>query len=62
MSTAKAQTTSGSLALNDSEQRPIKYVAIVLRLLGYLFRHPAPIAATIAMMLVYSGIAGWLTC
>ena len=55
MSTAEAQTTSGSLALNDSEQRPIKYVAIVLRLLSYLFRHPAPVAATIAMMLVYSG-------
>ena len=55
MSTTDAQRTSGSLALNDSEQRPIKYFSIVVRLLGYLFRHRLPVAATILMMLVYSG-------
>ena len=63
MSTSNTKTTSGSLVLNDSEQRPIKYVTILLRLLGYLFRYPVPVAATIAMMLVYSGtvvIMPWL--
>ena len=55
MSTTDAQRTSGSLALNDSEQRSIKYFSIVVRLLGYLFRHRLPVAATILMMLVYSG-------
>ena len=55
MSGTDAQATSGSLVLNDSEQRPIKYRVIVLRLLGYLFRHRAPVSVTIAAMLVYSG-------
>ena len=35
MSSIDAKAASRSLVLNDSEQRPIKYVAIVLRLLGY---------------------------
>ena len=55
MSSTDAQTPSGSLMLNDSEQRPIKYRAIVLRLLGYLFRHRVPVAVTIVTMLVFSG-------
>ena len=55
MSSTDAQTPSGSLMLNDSEQRPIKYRAIVLRLLGYLFRHRVAVAVTIVTMLVFSG-------
>ena len=55
MSSTDAQAPSGSLELNDSEQRPIKYRAIVLRLIGYLLRHRVPVAVTMATMLVYSG-------
>ena len=55
MSSTDAKAPSGSLELNDSEQRPIKYRAIVLRLIGYLFRHRVPVAVTIATMFVYSG-------
>ena len=55
MSSSDTQLTSGSLSLNDSEQRPIKYRAVVLRMLGYLFRHRGPVAVTIVAMLVYSG-------
>ena len=55
MSSTDAKAPSGSLELNDSEQRPIKYRAIVLRLVGYLFRHRVPVAVTIATMFVYSG-------
>ena len=55
MSGTDAQAPSGSLQLNDSEQRPIKYRAIVLRLIGYLFRHRVPVAVTIVATLVFSG-------
>ena len=63
MSSTDTQTPSASLVLNDSEQRPIKYRVIVLRLLGYLFRHRVPVAVTIVTMLVYSGavvVMPWL--
>ena len=55
MSSTDARAPSSSLVLNDSEQRPIKYRVIVLRLLGYLTRHPTPMAITVVAMLVYSG-------
>ena len=55
MSSTDTQGPSVSLELNDSEQREIKYGAIVLRLLGYLFRHRVPLAITIVTMLVFSG-------
>ena len=55
MSSIDAQAASRSLVLNDSEQRPIKYVAIVRRLLGYLLRHPVGVAGAMVAMLAYSG-------
>ena len=54
MSGTNVQAASESLVLNDSEQRPIQYRVIILRLLGYLFRHRAPVSVSIAAMLVYS--------